>query len=249
MVPAIRKGGSILGLHFCFISETTLISPSELYVLARAIEPTAIECANAWGLDAPAIDVIDDKKNLPFACQPVVFIDSETDSAALAVHYWDPVRLHPAARVYVDQASGLVSGTYSVSEGASHECFEALADPRCDLWTDLPGRSNVQVAIEICDPVQDTFDAGGGRIANYVHPAYFDSRLAAPDIALRFRQEGGRFDHLGTLSRAGLIGQEGYLILRNEHETWLEDDGGRFNVLRKPGAEHPWSRTQRRRNV
>jgi hypothetical protein len=231
---------------FALISESTLVSPADLYRLTKPLERNAQECAADWNMAAPAIVVCEARVGLPAFCQPIVFIDDETDPGALAVHYFDAIRLAPAARVYVNRATGLVSGPYSVSEGASHEIVEALVDPRCDLWTDCPGRPGVEIALEVADPVQDHYEINGVTVANYVTPAYFDTRLAAPDVAADFNSWGGRFDRLGTLARAGSIGPEGYAIFRDATHRWTEDIGGARGASPKPGAEHGWARTVRR---
>jgi hypothetical protein len=235
-----------MGLLFALISETTLVTPAELYRLAKPLEQNGQHCAADWNMAAPAVVVCEARIGLPTFCQPIVFIDDDTDPGALAVHYWDPIRLAPAARVWVNRASGLTGGAWSVSEAAGHEVVEALIDPRCDLWTDCPGRIGVDIALEVGDPVQDAYLVDGVAVANYVTPAYFDTRLGDPDVAASFRQQGGKFDRIGTLERAGTIGPEGYAIFRDATHRWTEDVGGPRVASTKPGATHFMARTIRR---
>lgn len=235
-----------MGLLFALIAETTLVTPADLYKLSKALEQNAQHCAADWQREAPAVVVCQSRTALPTFCQPIVFIDDDTDPGLLAVHYWNPILLAPAARVWVNRASGLVSGPYSVSEGASHEIVEALIDPRCDLWTDCPGRVGVDIALEVGDPVQDAYLIDGVAVTNYVTPAYFDTRLADPATAASFLEQGGRFDRLGTLARAGTIGPEGYAVFRDATHRWIEDASGPAASKPKPGAGHFMARTVRR---
>ena len=232
---------------FALITETALVTPADLYRLSKPLEQNAQHCAADWGREAPAVVVCDARATLPTFCQPIVFLDDQSDDGFLAVHYWDPVRLAPAARVYVNRASGFVSGRHSVSEGASHEIVEALVDPRCDLWTDCPGRDpDVEIALEIGDPVQDAYLIDGVAVTNYVTPAYFDTRLVDPVVSRRFLEQGGKFDRLGTLRLPGTIGPEGYAVFRDRTHVWSERADGQFARNDKPGADHPWGRTVRR---
>jgi hypothetical protein len=235
-----------MGLLFALISETTLVKPSDLYRLSKPLEQSGQHCAIDWDRAPPAVVVCESRIGLPQFCQPIVFIDDDTDPGLLAVHYWNPILLAPAARVYVNRASGLVSGQFSVSEAASHEIVEALIDPRCDLWTDCPGRVGVDIALEVGDPVQDAYLVDGVAVSNYVTPAYFDTRLADALVASSFIAQGGKFDRLGTLPRAGTIGPEGYAVFRDATHRWLEDAGGPEIAQAKPGAAHFMARTVRR---
>lgn len=234
-------------LTFCFISATRLVEPSDLYVLARRIEINAAHCASVWGFDPPAIEVFADERKLPDGCVPVVFYESVKDgNGALADHDWSVQRHMPAARVMVGAASGLLDGDYSVSESASHEVLEACVDPACDLWLPLPGRHGVEVAKEACDTVQDDYRINEARCANFVTPDYFRESLASPEAAAAFLAAGGKFDWLGTLKRAGDVGPEGYLLLRQGERTWTEAAGGAMAARKRPGAMDPWARTERR---
>ena len=78
--------------HFVLISDTPQVSQADLYKLARVLEVNARDCAQAWGLRAPAIDVGTRRAKLPPGTHPVVFIDgSHIDDSGLAYHYYDPV--------------------------------------------------------------------------------------------------------------------------------------------------------------
>jgi len=236
---------------FALIAETTLVTNADLYVMARAIEAGTQDCARAWGKKAPAVDVFEARMGLPQFCQPVVFLDDTSDPGALAVHYWDPVRLQPAARVWSSRSSSLFDGSGAQSVAASHEVLEALGDPSCEADCPCPGRPGVRLALELCDPVQDELvvrmSNGPVAVANYVLPAYFDEELADPEMAKIFLEGGGRFDAKGTLTRAGQIGPRGYAILSDDSRTWFEGPDGELKFSEDSAKLHPWARTERRR--
>jgi len=163
------------------------------------------------------------------------------------VHYWDPTRAGggaPAGRVYVDRNSGLRTGSYSVSESASHE-LEALNNPRLKVWRKHPDAerraAGHECAQEDSDATQDTYqitlpDPVTGRliswpVANFVLPAWFE-----PDDGT-----GRPVDYAGRLERPGQIGPEGYAVMRGPRaggglEYWLEGPSGeRFGALPSEG--------------
>lgn len=234
-------------MQFVLVTATTLVRPRDLGALRGALETNAQHLASLWGYEPPAIDVFASARTLPDFCIPIMMLDESTDTVGvLADHGWDAARHMPFLRVFVQQASGLVSGEWSVSKSTSHEILEAIVDPRCDLWTDMPGRPGVDLAFEVSDPVQDDYAIGDVLVSNFVTSSFFNARLADPAAAAEFVAAGGRFDFKGTLQRAGAIAPSGYLILRDSTHRWTENAAGEPASLSKPGAEHPLSRTERR---
>jgi hypothetical protein len=84
------------------------------------------------------------------------------------------------------------------------------------------------------------------KVANFVTPQWFMRGPFAP---------GTRFDHLGDLSGPGMIGSEGYAVMRQPngrggHTTWSEDffgqfDSRRLSDARKRALKHPLSRSRK----
>lgn len=190
------------------IDESTGVDGGDLFGMASALEQSARHCADAWGIAPPTVELWMDRKPLPRGFWPLYFVDETSDSAdTLAVHYVSAGR--PTGRVYVGNASGLIEGRNSVCEAASHEVVEMLVNPRIDKWVNAPGRPGWQVALEVADPVQDHYevevDGIAWKVANFVKPAWFDTRSTS----------GMSMDRLGTVLDPGQIGTEGYLILRN----------------------------------
>ncbi len=252
-------------LVFALVSSTPLVRPRDLHRMCDALETCALHCAQAWRREPPAVVVCDDVSKLPAYASPVVFVDNGTDMDALAVHYYTPQR-GPAARVYVDRGTLLNGGTDSLVERASHEINEALVSPQVNLWADHPdaerAESGVQVAVEVSDPLQDTYvvrDAGTDwQVSNFVTPHWFDARLRdyVPTADMRF-------DHAGRLRHPGHVGPEGYVVLRapasvapggygaGAWRTWLEDAHGQALALLdvRAGKGHAWARTKVRLGV
>lgn len=241
-----------MSLLFALISETALVKESDLYIIARGVELGARDCALAWDKEPPAIDVFHARRALPDGCCPIVFLDDDSDPLALADHYWDPVRLLPAGRVWAPRALGLTLGSISLAVLTSHEVLEANVDPDCGQWVPCPGRRlGIKIAREVCDPVQSEYivDTPNGpvSVANFVTPSYFDSRLADIGAANSYRADGGRFDFKGELTAAGQIGPDGYAILMDETHVWDEGPYGPFNAREhRADRAHRWARTERR---
>lgn len=220
---------------YALVSLTDRAPAHQLYWLAKALEINARHCAEAWEKVAPAVVVADREAGLPAGAIPVLFVDESADPGTLAVHYFDPLKSAPAARVYCMAGSGFNTGTNSVCEAASHEVLEALIDPRVNLWLDHPepAREGVQMALEVCDPVQDHYEIevpGSSvkwRVSNFVTPYYFVREfITHPE----WMEKGLKYDFLGTLSRPGSIGPDGYAVLRrrdgSKWTTWAEDSFG-----------------------
>jgi hypothetical protein len=221
---------------FALISHTSLLKASDLYLLAKAVELGARDCALAWGRAAPAVVSFDRELSPPSDVIPILFVDGGEDVGELARHYYDPLRAGAVGRVFVSQASGFKEGPYSVSESTSHEVLEALINPHLNLWVDYHDvtRPSVQVALEVCDPVQNSYTVRTGGalwpVANFVTPAWFldyrpPNATSSSAVEAVLRETG--FDHTRMVTRPREIGPGGYVVLRERGETWTEDASGR----------------------
>ncbi|HEX2882216.1 MAG TPA: hypothetical protein VHO25_22000, partial [Polyangiaceae bacterium] len=226
------------------ISKTPLVRSRDLFKLSTALEQNASECARAWGLAPPAIEVADSTKGLPKGCNPVFFVDDDGDPGVLAEHFFDPLRGGPAARVYVTAGSGFNRGKNSACEAASHEIVEALVNPRLTLWAPYPGRPGVIVAVENADPVQTHYQISAGNeswtVSNFVTPAWFDPTLLDETKRKAFLAAGGKFDQSGELKFPGEIGPYGYAITRKDGRAALMGPA----VAPSKKHAHPLSRTK-----
>ena len=239
---------------FALISETKLVGQKELYLLSRAMQRNAADCAKAWSLATPAVVAVDkwlDLEPLPNVF-PVVFTEDEDVPDALAVHYWDVFRGGPAARVFVEYASGLATGRYSLAEACGNEITEAMCDPQVNRWVDITSQPGMQMALEVADPVQDAYhvmiDEEDWPLANFVFPQYFEGRYEGEALD-RYWRGGGRFDMLGTIHAPFKIGPEGYAVLRRQradgsYVTYPVYGGLRGVAERQKAKRHPWARTR-----
>lgn len=230
-------------LAFVLISKTPLVHARDLFKLSTALEQNARDCARAWGLVAPTVDVMDSQKGLPKGCNPVFFVDTAGEDGVLAEHYFDPVRGGPAARVYVTQGSGFNRGQNSACEAASHEIVEALVNPRITLWAPMPGMPGTLVALESGDPVQTQYDIDGWAVSNFVTPAWFDGSLLDETKRKAFLAAGGKFDHNGELTHPGEIGPQGYAITRKDGKARAIGPMG-ADIALTDKHRHPLSRTK-----
>lgn len=216
-----------MSLLFCAVSQTRLVAAHDLYKLLEPLEINAGDCARAWGLEPPAVAIADTPSRISGVAIPVVFVADDTDQGALAVHFPGGY-----SRVHVDRMSGFDTGDESVLNGAGHEICEALVDLDCNQWMPMPGNPALQVAKEVCDPLQDSYRRTvGGRdvdLANFVLPSWFSG-------------QGTQFDFAGHLHSVGEVGPQGYIITQDaQHRVHAQ---GRVALAKL--REHR-SRTMRR---
>jgi len=236
--------------HFALLDQSRNVSGADLYALKFAMEACAADITEAWkrySVPAAFCELFDVEDKVPHDWHLIRFIsDSKEDPGALAVHYYDARRAGPIMDIYTDRAGGFNVGANSICEAACHE-LEAMINPAVGLWDPHPvadrAADGVQVAREIADPVQDTYDERIGgtvwRVANFVTPAWFGL------------EAGTRYDHAGRLSSPGEIGPEGYTVCRRRDpqtrrwEYWYEDrTGDRFASAPKNGARRGHGRSR-----
>lgn len=239
------------------ISETRMISPSELYRLREALLVNATHLAEAYMLSAPPqVVVIDKDSKLPEGCFPIVFVGEGGKPGTLGEHWFDGRRGVPAARVFVENTTALNSGPYSVSEVASHELLEAVTNERLAIWIEHPRRPGVQIAYECADPTQDHYPVRvhgtDWLVSNFVTPFWYQSRWvgAHDDVAVLERDFGYGLDWCKRLKQPGEISGEGYAVFRDKshpERRWSEDIGGPLsqNSRKMDRKQHHSSRTQR----
>lgn len=242
---------------FCLITETRLVSASELYRLKPALEANARDFDRAYmNYEGTRVVVIDKDALLPEGCYPIVFVDDGTKPGILGEHWFDPKRGIPAARVLVENTSGLNTGRHSASETASHELLEARANPKLGTWFRHPSRPLVEVPHEPCDPTQDHYVVRVGNtdwnVSNFITTHWYRTDLVGrpQEIEAIERDFGFGLDWCKRLRTPGEIGTEGYSVMREvarPRQRWLEDMVGPLTqhsqkLVRK---QHHSSRTQR----
>jgi hypothetical protein len=196
-----------VSLDVYVVNESTRLSDQDAYKIAWALNYQAQFHAgrSGWRSDVRVFWV-------QRGVQPIIldhhailhFIDNADVQGALGYHDEDGNEV-PYARVFVEttQQSG-----GQVSEVASHELLELMADPHINL-TAMTGDGSRIYAVEVGDPVQGTaYDIGapegkslGVQVANFALPAYFDSNS----------QPGRKVDFRGILSAPFTIAPQGYM--------------------------------------
>lgn len=240
---------------FGLISHTKLVTAGDLHHLALPLERSLGRCAAAWGRAAPAVVVHKSEDKLPRWVHPLLALDSSVDPQVLADHYWDPLRSGPVGRIFAESAQSFNGGPRALSVLFGHEACEALIDPQINLWVPWPGpdsRPNVDLALENADPLQtaytEYFDGAPWSMANFVYPEYFERDYSRDDVLMRLFESGGKLDESGELRRAGQIGPDGYIILRDRTtgQVWYEfaTEAGRARLLEHDKS--PLSRTAKR---
>ena len=157
----------------------------------------------------------------------------------------------PGAEGFHDDQLGVVFARVlpeNNCEAAPHEILEMLADSTCSLYADIGDGTGRQIAIEVCDPVEEDHYPQQAQIGdqppqdiettNYVLPSYFDPNGKAP------------FDKMGKLSAPFTMvpGGGGYQIIRSADgsttDVFAENERGRATAERK--RKRPDSRVTRR---
>ena len=148
----------------------------------------------------------------------------------------DAIAYHDVAGGFPDAFLGLdtCSTLDDVSAALSHETIEIVGDPTCDAWMPLAGGK--QIALELCDPVQERsyVGAGGTKLSDFVLPAFFDPSAAGPRA------------FLSPDVAADAIAPGGYEIQRNADGTGETQVFGHVPAARLARARHPSSRWHRR---
>jgi hypothetical protein len=149
-------------------------------------------------------------------------------------HWWieltDKIDKNGALTTYEPTPEGFPRGILNLgsianigmswSACASHRILEMLVDPAGNLAA-VAGRDGTRVvALQIADPVQaDTYVIDGVTVANFVFPAWFDSRRP-PGSA--------QFDQLRLLQRPLQVRPTGYIRqLQGDGMTWRALPSGR----------------------
>jgi hypothetical protein len=242
---------------FALVSETKLVSASELYRMSKALEAAARNFDQAYmNDDGTRVVVIDKDALLPDGCFPIVFVEDGSKPGTLGEHWFDSRRNIPTARVLVENTTGLNSGQHSASETASHEMHEARANPKLGTWFRHPTRLDVEVPHEPCDPTQDHYVVRIGNtdwnVSNFISSHWYRADLVGrpEELAAIERDFGFGLDWCKRLRTPGEIGEAGYSVMReaaNPKRRWLEDMVGTLNQnsRKMDRKQHRSSRTQR----
>lgn len=148
-----------------------------------------------------------------------------------------------------------VATTDDITGAIGHENDEVCGDPECDQWVtvpdgiDLPSgllTSGMQIAREICDPLQDRtypIDLGDGGppiiVPDFVLPPYFSVALSGPTS---YGEAACGYARLAPFGRTS----GGYQLARNGDGSGETQVFGYMPPHRRMKAKHRSSRTYRR---
>ena len=147
----------------------------------------------------------------------------------------------PGAEGFHDDVAGVIFARClpeNNCESVPHEILEMLADPTCDQYKDIGDGSGRQIALEVCDPIEEDHYPQQAQIGdqepqdvpvtNYVLPSYFDPKGTAP------------FDRMGKLTAPFSMDSGGYTIVRdaegNTSDVFDQKLGGSSPTSWPPGA-------------
>lgn len=221
-------------------TETRLVTAADMYAMIEPLRVHMHHVATAYMLgDTFSVILVDREKRAPSGATTVVFVEKGTDPNTIAHHYFDYGRLAPAARVFVENTSGLNAGGHSVFESLCHEANEAKCNGELAVWMPHPMRPGVEIAYEVSDPTQDSYviqHAGTKwQAANFVTPHWWRKDLVGQPVQIEWieKRYGYGLDWARRMSSPGQILSGGYAVMRQRHATgrderWSEDDTGKL---------------------
>jgi hypothetical protein len=162
-----------------------------------------------------------------------------------ALAYHQEINGVPDMEFGLDLFSSWFSGVDAFSIGFTHELLEMLKDPGANCWASLLDGSGKALALEVGDPVQNTYYLAGNGVpvTNFVLANYFIPGSAGPWDALGVMQAQTDFsngygiegDDVANVAQVG--GEKAARVVR-VHGTLTE-----LQMRRKM---HPYSRAHRR---
>jgi hypothetical protein len=205
-----------------------------------------------------SVILVDRERRAPAGATTIVFVERGTDPNTIAHHYFDHARQAPAARVFVENTTGLNAGNASCFESLCHEANEAKCNGELAVWMPHPARPGVEVAYEVSDPTQDTYviQHRGTRwqAANFVTPHWWRKDLVGDFASVTWieRRYGYGLDWARRMRTPGEISREGYAVMRRQrengtYERWSEDANGRLDLASRKLANKKDSLSRTRR--
>jgi hypothetical protein len=192
------------------------VDPAQLALRVNAWDAQAREFAARWNVEYKPVVLYATPDDLPTDTGEFQLLTIEDDIEA------------PNAEGFHDDQLGVIFARVlpeNNCEAAPHEILEMMADATCDQYRDIGDGSGRQIALEVCDPVEeDSYPQSASigdqppqdvPITNYVLPSYFDPKGTAP------------FDRMGKLSAPFSMDAGAYQIIR-------EPDGSTRDVFAKP---------------
>jgi hypothetical protein len=244
---------------FALATETKLVTARDMYEMIAPLRVHLGHVAQAFMVSNEiSVILVDRERRAPDGATTVVFVERGTDPNTIAHHYFDRSRQAPAARVFVENTTGLNAGSASGFESLCHEANEARLNGELAVWLPHPVRPGVEVAHEISDPTQDTYviQHRGTRwqAANFVTPHWWRKDLvnAPAQVDWLEKRYGYGLDWARRMKSPGEISPEGYAVMRRRladgsFERWSEDSSGRLDLASRKLANKKDSLSRTRR--
>lgn len=178
-------------MRIAIINQTSVLSATQTRKIATALRAQALELAELWERVPAEVRLYASLASIPRGACIIALLDDADQAGVLGYHDVTPDGRSYArvfAKTILDAGGTVLTGPLSVSACASHEMCEAFCDPGAQLWATIDGTGG-QVALEACDPVQDSsYVLKGVAVSDFVLPAYFNP-----------------FDTKGPYSRLGAV--------------------------------------------
>jgi hypothetical protein len=203
--------------------------------------------APAWGRSPANVALYTDETLIPAGSYTLYMFDDSDQAGALGYHTEEQngkidgkVFINPI----LNNKGSLTQGAFSVSGCLSHEVIEAFGDPYCNYWVDMSDKQ--QVALELCDPVENDFyyayaspqlSAGPVvAVSNFVFPEWFDWGAA----------KTARFDLNKRVTAPFQMLKNGYMVIRGIGGNEQNVFGDKYPEWRKATKDSPLARTFKR---
>lgn len=229
-------------MQYAIVNSSSKLSDADCAFIAAVLQTEAIACADAWGVQRPAVAYYTHPDGLPVASGEVRVIHIVDDVGNPGSLGWHTVI---GGYVVTKVEAQDVDGTCCT---VGHELFESLIDPGCDQWRKR--RDGTSVALEVSDPVEaDSYPvtvtlAGETRTlrsSNFVTPKWFDEG----DVDRATQRD--KMDHCRAPFE---MTPGGYVVVQdasgNETDVYAREDDERGWKTAERKRANPESRLSRR---
>ncbi|MCI3221536.1 hypothetical protein [Streptomyces sp. NP-1717] len=206
--------------QLALVSETHLITPSQLNRVAAALQKQAMrDFSPIWKIPA-SVDAFDNLDDVPVGYWPMIVKDDINQEGAAGVHLDNN-----------GQPFSLIEYSDSWSLTASHEMLEMLGDPggnRLVAGKSLkPDQGVVEYLVEVADPSEapeNGYTINGLLMSDFFTPSFYDP-VAAPGVRYSFT---GKLDGPRKILPGGYISWHDPVSDHWWQQVWFGTDEPEF---------------------
>jgi hypothetical protein len=206
---------SALTANVALVSETPVVDPSQVSIVAAALNKQATrDFGPFWDVDA-TVSAFDKLEDVPVDYWPVIIRDDINQPGAAGYHTDDNGQ--PFSLVQADDSWTLTS---------SHEVLEMLADPfgnRTIAGSPPPnapdpisGFDRVVYLVEVCDPCESdqfAYTANGVTVSDFITAHYYDPKDSS----------GAQYSFGGNIEAPHMVLEGGYVSFGNPVDShWYQ---------------------------